>query len=83
MRTQPEADDFRICQVLVWTSYVGIGNPTMPSIRNCRITTLRSPSLSETSPVSPDLLLRPLLDDLIEPLNEVVLDESAPYQTLA
>ena len=31
---QPEADDFRICQVPVWTSYLGIGNPTIPSILN-------------------------------------------------
>jgi len=36
--SQPEADDFRICQVPVWASYVGGGNPTIPSILNCRIT---------------------------------------------
>ena len=46
---------FCVRRVPVWASYVGIGNPTMPSILNCRITTLRSPPLSDTSPVSPDL----------------------------
>ena len=58
MRTQPEADDFRICQVPVWASYVGIGNPTMPSILNCRITTLFKPPLSATRPSSPALCQR-------------------------
>ena len=53
-----EADDFRICQVPVWASYVGIGNPTIPSILNCRITTLFSPPLSDTSPCSPALCHR-------------------------
>jgi len=41
--------------VPVWASHIGVGNPTIPSIRNCRITTLRSPPLSDTSPSSPAL----------------------------
>ena len=32
---QPEADVFCVCQVPVWASYLGIGNPTIPSNRNC------------------------------------------------
>ena len=38
---QPEADTFCGCQVPVWASYLGIGNPTIPSILNCCITTRR------------------------------------------
>ena len=52
---QSEAYTFCVCQVPVWALYLGIGNPTIPSILSCRITTLRNPPLSDTSPVSPDL----------------------------
>ena len=55
---QPEADVFCVCQVPVWTSYFGIGNPTIPSIRNCCITTLFNPPLSATHPSSPALCQR-------------------------
>ena len=58
MRTQPEADDSHICQVPVWTSYVGSGNPTIPSILNCRIATLLNPPLSDTRPSIPALCQR-------------------------
>ena len=46
--TQPEAVCFCICKVPFWRSYLGIGNPTIPSSLNCCITTLLSPPLSNT-----------------------------------